>query len=62
VINFMGVKPLLHRSYSSFSDPYFSLAANNKTLTRDNLTKRKSLNMTCLFCNELVKDLFFSVV
>jgi hypothetical protein len=38
------------------------LLANNKTLTRDNLAKRKNLDdKTCLFCNELesVSHLFF---
>jgi hypothetical protein len=38
------------------------LLANNKTLTRDNLSRRKSLDdKTCLFCNELesISHLFF---
>jgi hypothetical protein len=38
------------------------LLANNKTLTRDNLAKRKNLkDLTCVFCNELetVHHLFF---
>jgi hypothetical protein len=38
------------------------LLANNKTLTRDNLAKRKELNdKTCLFCAEyeLVRHLFY---
>jgi hypothetical protein len=39
------------------------LMANNKTLTRDNLAKRKNVeDMTCLFCkeNEFVHHLFFN--
>jgi hypothetical protein len=39
------------------------LLANNKTLTRDNLAKRREVNdKTCLFCNvdESTAHLFFS--
>jgi hypothetical protein len=38
------------------------LLTNNKTLTRDNLAKKKNLDdLTCVFCNELktVHHLFF---
>jgi hypothetical protein len=41
---------------------FLCLLANNKTQTRDNLAKRKSLDdKSCLFCSELesAKHLFF---
>jgi hypothetical protein len=41
------------------------LLANNKTLVRDNLAKRRNLNdKTCVFCSELesVNHLFFSML
>lgn len=57
VINFRGVLPVFTPAVWNLNAPprvhIFMWFANNKILTRDNLSKRKNLeNMSCLFCNE----------
>jgi hypothetical protein len=65
VVNDRGIKqvytPIMWKIFVPLT--YFLwLLANNKVLTRDNLSKRRELNdVSCLFCieNEYVNHLFF---
>jgi hypothetical protein len=68
VINNRGVKPIFTPVMWKLTVPsrlrifLCMLLANNKTLTRYNLAKRRNVNdMSCLFCNkpETVNHLFF---
>jgi hypothetical protein len=67
VVNNRGVCQVLTPAVWKLKVPsrihiFLWLLANNKTLTRDNLAKRKNLkDLTCVFCNELetVHHLFF---
>jgi len=69
-ISFRGVKPAFTPSIWAINVPprihiFLWLLANNKILTRDNLAKRKRVDvMSCLFCAEpeTVHHLFFDCV
>jgi hypothetical protein len=70
IINFRGIKPvhvpaLWHLKIPPRVHFFLWLVSNNKTLTRDNLAKRKKIeDPSCLFCteNETVHHLFFECV
>jgi hypothetical protein len=67
IINFRGVQPVHVPAAWSLKTPprvhmFLWLLMNNKTLTRDNLVKRrKVVDESCLFCSEKesIHHLFF---
>jgi hypothetical protein len=70
IINFRGIKPVFSSSIWDLKIPprvhfFLWLLSKNKTLTRDNLTKRQKVDdKRCLFCDEFesFQHLFFDCV